>query len=566
MFPMPDAVFKQHTIVLGKTRSGKSSKMRLMVERLLDVKHPVCIIDPKGDWWGLKSSADGKKAGYPVIIFGGEHADVPINEHAGAHVAELIATGNRPCIIDLGGWMVGARTRFFIDFASTLFKLTKGARWLVIDECHNFAPQGRIMDPDAGKMLHWANRLASEGAGKGLTLISASQRPQKVHKDYVTSHETLIACKVIHKLDRDAVKDWIDGCGDPEQGKEVFKTLGSLPKPQAWVWCPEIQFGPALVTFPMFKTYDSFKPQEEGDAAKLKGWASVDLEEVNQKLAAVIAEEAAKDPAELRGDLAAANAKIKLLESKAPTAPAATKADLEAAEKRGFDRGRVASEAETAPVWFRRGVEHMAQHIAQLSTPEIVTYGLKQFKNVGALPVATSAPKAPAVQRTQPMHRIVQPPADESSAMLPSAARKMLAVLDTNPPVRRTWTQVASLAGLKARGGSYNTAKKALSESGLIAENGGLVEIGTPSASAPSGNLAPAEMVDMWAKNLARGPSRILLHLYSVGGIARTQEIAEALNLQPRGGSWNTAWKELRDNDIVVLAAGQAELTKLFRP
>jgi DNA helicase HerA-like ATPase len=155
---IPDAVLTQHIVALGKTRSGKSSTMRLLVERLLDADKPVCVIDPKGDWWGLKSSADGTRAGYPVMIFGGEHADWPLNEHAGAPVAELLATGNRPAIIDLGGWMVGERTRFFIRFASTFFQFTCGPHWLVIDEIHNFAPQGKVLDVDAGKMLHWARR------------------------------------------------------------------------------------------------------------------------------------------------------------------------------------------------------------------------------------------------------------------------------------------------------------------------------------------------------------------------------------------------------------------------
>jgi DNA helicase HerA-like ATPase len=129
---------------------------------------------------------------------------VPINEHAGAHVAELFATGNRPCLIDLGGWMVGARTRFWIDFASTLFKHTKGERWLVVDEVHNFAPKGKVKgSPTAGKALHWTNRLASEGLGKGVTMLFASQRPQKVHNDTLTSAETLIAMRVLHPSDRD---------------------------------------------------------------------------------------------------------------------------------------------------------------------------------------------------------------------------------------------------------------------------------------------------------------------------------------------------------------------------
>src|SRR5712672_4300981 len=93
---IPEAALHQHIAVLGKTRSGKSSVMRGLVEGLLDRELPVCIVDPKGDWWGIKLAKDGKRPGYPVVIFGGEHADVPINAHAGAHVAELFATGNRP--------------------------------------------------------------------------------------------------------------------------------------------------------------------------------------------------------------------------------------------------------------------------------------------------------------------------------------------------------------------------------------------------------------------------------------------------------------------------------------
>ena len=82
---IPVAAFDQHIIVLGKTRSGKSSAMRVLVEYLLDKQEPpVTIVDPQGDWWGLKASADGKSAGYPVVIFGGEHGDVPLNARSGS--------------------------------------------------------------------------------------------------------------------------------------------------------------------------------------------------------------------------------------------------------------------------------------------------------------------------------------------------------------------------------------------------------------------------------------------------------------------------------------------------
>lgn len=336
--------------------------MRLIVEALLDEGKPVTLIDPKGDWWGIKSSATGKQAGYPVVIFGGEHADVPLNPHAGGQVAELVSTGNRPCLIDLGGWMVGERTRFFIDFASSLFRHTRGARYLVIDEVHNFAPQGKVLDVDAGKCLHWANRLASEGRGKGITIIAASQRPQKVHKDFLTSCETLIAGRVIHKLDRDAIKDWIDGCADPEKGKQVLAELAGMQRSEAWVWSPEINFGPKKIEFPMFNTYDSFKPQEHR-AGPLKGWAEVDLDEVREKLTSVIEEAKANDPAELRKQVAVLKRQV----DSGPTP--AWRAEYEGAHARdtesAYNRGVAAGQKAQGPL--RKALEEAVKFIVEIN-------------------------------------------------------------------------------------------------------------------------------------------------------------------------------------------------------
>lgn len=359
--PFPKEALAQHALLLGKTRSGKSSKMRLIVEHFLDDGVPVCVVDPKGDWWGLKSSADGKSAGYPVIIFGSEwakFADVRINKHSGAEVGRLVATGNRPCVIDLKGMTVGDRTQFFIDFADAYFRHAEGKRVLAIDEVHNFAPQGKVIDPRAGMALHWANRLASEGAGMGIILLSASQRPQKVHKDYATSHETLIACRAVHKLDRDASGDWVDACGDREKKKELLDSLAGMNREEAWVYSPEIGFGPKQVIFPLFKTYDSFKPQDSKSPKKLKGWAEIDLSEVETKFAKLVEEHKANDPKALKVELAKVKGEKAALEKQMANAVAAKVIEkpvekivhvadpkaMAAAEQRGIAYGRAMGE------------------------------------------------------------------------------------------------------------------------------------------------------------------------------------------------------------------------------
>jgi hypothetical protein len=52
-------------------------------------------------WWGLRASADGSAAGYPVVVFGGRHADVPITTEMGAALGRMIANEALVCVVDL---------------------------------------------------------------------------------------------------------------------------------------------------------------------------------------------------------------------------------------------------------------------------------------------------------------------------------------------------------------------------------------------------------------------------------------------------------------------------------
>jgi hypothetical protein len=545
---LPRAALKQHVITLGKTGAGKSSTMRLLVENLLSLDRPVCVIDPKGDWWGIKLNRSGRGPGYPVIIFGGEHADIPLTVHAGAYVAELVATGNRPCIVDLGGWTVGDRTRFFIDFAQALFRHSRSPLWLCIDEAHNFAPQGKIMDPQAGQMLHWANRLASEGRGKGITLLSASQRPQKVHKDYLTSHETLIAMRVIHPLDRDAIKDWVDGCPDLDRGKEVLRSLASLKRGEAWVWSPEIGFGPERIQFPLFATYDSFAAPTGEMTGKLRGWAAVDLGEVRARLAAVVEEARANDPAVLK-------AEITLLKRKLMVAPKEVDPQLLAnAEAAGYARGK----AEAAEIW--RQLRSKLKGLDDLLAP-IAAEVEKQPRQIGChiIPARSSltGPASP-------------PNAEEikSDATLTGPQRELLAALAWWRDMGHaavTRPQLAAKAGWKTKGSHLRNRLSELRTGGLIEYRLHTVAL-TPAgnAVAPQPDLG-VSLVDS-IRSALNGPQRevfdALLDL-SLGGhaVLSRDQLAEQLAWDAAGSHLRNRLSELAAMEIVDYPArGQVAL------
>jgi hypothetical protein len=75
---LPADAFDDRIAIVGTAGSGKTYAAKGFVERLLESGARVAIVDPLGVWWGLRASADGTAPGYPVVVFGGRHADIPI--------------------------------------------------------------------------------------------------------------------------------------------------------------------------------------------------------------------------------------------------------------------------------------------------------------------------------------------------------------------------------------------------------------------------------------------------------------------------------------------------------
>lgn len=347
---IPEAALLQHIAVLGKTGSGKSYAVRgAAVEPLLDADARVCVIDPTGAWHGLRSSASGKSAGYPVVIFGGTHADLPLGGAHGEAIAEVIGTSSTPSILDTSLMKVGERTRFFTDFADGILRKNKGPLHLVIDEAHLFMPQGKVNDPQSGAMLHAANNMVSLGRSRGLRIIMITQRPAKLHKDALTQAETLIALRLIAPQDRAAVEAWIEDNADEKKAREIISSLATLKTGQGWIWAPELNVL-ERVQFPKIRTFDSGRAPDstEGEAAKVL--APIDLDAIAARLQTVSATALADDPKRLRARIA------ELERAQKTAAPSASREDLKSAEERGYNQGFQAAqrEADRAHAAFKK--------------------------------------------------------------------------------------------------------------------------------------------------------------------------------------------------------------------
>ena len=143
--PIPAEALDDRLGFIGTSGSGKTYNAGTAVEILLGLhKARAVIIDPLGVWWGLRLMADGKQpSDFNVVIFGGDHADLPLNEQAGALIGESAATMAESCIIDLSRMPSrAAERRFMTAFLETIYRVAGGSLFhLVVDEADLFAPE-----------------------------------------------------------------------------------------------------------------------------------------------------------------------------------------------------------------------------------------------------------------------------------------------------------------------------------------------------------------------------------------------------------------------------------------
>lgn len=569
-FPIPDAALSQHIAVIGKTGSGKTYAAKSAVERFLDQKRQVCVIDPTGAWYGLRISANGKARGYDVVLLGGAHADIPLSEHSGPAVARLVTQQKASVIIDTSGMHVGEYTRWFIDFAGTLYTTIESPLHLVIDEAHYFMPQsgGVGKDPQAAKMLHAGNRLMSGGRSKGVRGMLITQRPAKLHKDSLTCADTLIALRVMAPQDRKAVKEWIDGAADPEQGRAVLDSLANLARGEGWVWYPE---GAHLerTKFPPIKTYDSSATPEHG-AKSGPQVGEINLEEVRSAMADAVREAEANDPKLLRKRIAE-------LERQLKTAPTATKTvevekrvevpvlkngQLERTEKIGERMATVLDKAITEVSTLR-----------QLISPA--------FAKPVAQPLQRKPLASPAAKRPQSIPKTIPtnvPQSDGDLAINATQQRILNALawyesLGNSSP---TATQVGAVALIDPTGGYFSNTIGPLSSAALVVRGNGVLSLTDAGRQLAEPIESPGTLADYHdvlrqrVRKMKSASGKTIEMLNAIidqsGASITAEQLGQAVGIDHTGGYFSNTIGPLGTAGLIQRRAGMITPTDVLFP
>lgn len=237
-FEIPlDGVTKAFAIV-GIRESGKSSLGTVMAEEYCKAKQPWIAFDPAGNWWGLRALPDGRPGGFPVVVFGGERGDLPLEKDAGRKIAEAITAENVFAVIDLKLTSKTMWRTLVRDIVKTLQEIqVELPRMVFLEEAQEFLPQ-RPSHQLGAECKEIVERLVTLGGNWGYGATILGQRPASIEKSALSQCETVFAFATQGSHDRKALLDWMESQQVDDQARRGLERLADLETGTCYVWSP----------------------------------------------------------------------------------------------------------------------------------------------------------------------------------------------------------------------------------------------------------------------------------------------------------------------------------------
>lgn len=297
--------------IIAKKRVGKSYAAGVLVEQFDSQGVQVGIIDPVGRHFGLRLAADGKSKGLDIVILGGLHGDIPLDQDAGKLVADAFCDTGRSFIFDVSQFSLSARKRFCTAFGEQVWlrqKAEKSPRvmHIVLEEAQLILPQ-QLSGPEDARMVGIWTEIVRLGGNTGIGVTLITQRPQSVSKEALTQVECMVVLQVNGVPEKRALKEWlVEQDGDTD----LLKELPFLPRGTAYIWSPTWlkHFGKHEINQKW--TYDSSATPKVGVKRTYARLPQLDLGELSTQMAAAKAKGEANDPAMLKRKVAELERKL----------------------------------------------------------------------------------------------------------------------------------------------------------------------------------------------------------------------------------------------------------------
>lgn len=538
--------------ILGKKGRGKTHTAAVFTEGLINAGVPTTVLDPTGAWYGLRSSADGSAPGLPVVIFGGEHGDVPLTADMGARIAEILVEGRFPAVLDVSIFSKNERRRFATDFLETLYQKNRLAHQIIIDEADEVAPQRAYAGVE--RLLGAAEDIVRRGRIRGLGVTMISQRAASLNKTVLSQVDALIVLGMTAPHDIAAMDEWVSLHSDLEQARSLKASLPSLPVGEAWVWSPEWLGITRRIRVRQRSTFDSSSTPKAGARRVVPTeWARVDVGAISKQLTAATA-------APSLGSRAGMQARIRALEQQlaaARSAPAEVvrvevpvlsdqqSRSLEEAVARLGDLGRelVATAGELSAALSRVAPPAAPASNGQLSSPSTEV-------SAAAVPAAglnlASGASATAGGPSAPIP-------------LGKAEREILTVLAQHGS--RTTSQVALLTRRSHKSGGFRNSLSRLRSAGFVTGRAevSITDAGRRALGAwePLPQQGP-ELIRWWGTQLGKAERLVLDYLASCPGReVPVEEIAKHTGYSATSGGFRNSLSRLRS---LGLAHGRGAL------
>ena len=233
--------------VLAKRGAGKTWDAAVIAEEMLKAGIPVVVVDGMGVWWGLRVAVDADqrpilgKPGMPVVVFGGEHADLPLISEKAALIARSIVQSGISAVIDISQLSKGKSRRIVGDFLYELYRLNKnyGTRHVFVEEADQWAPQKA--PGDVAYSLGAVDEIVRRGGNFNIGCTLITQRSAVLNKDVLTQADCLIVLRTLAPQDKKAIQAWVEEMTD-QRSRELAKWYDSLKElrdGEAWVWHPD---------------------------------------------------------------------------------------------------------------------------------------------------------------------------------------------------------------------------------------------------------------------------------------------------------------------------------------